>query len=517
MKMHELEFGSNLSALAARYRRYDHVTTACAAAAMMFALLALTSGVWGSGLPVMGTWAAATTFAAAIALLSLQRRPRLAFVSAACGALLSGLVLLQCATGWAWLTPLSSTPIAMICLLMLCLSELSYLRQLSTAVEWLTLGVFVLTLLELLDFLNGNLLFSGLSAHGRMTLHAAWACALLSVGMLMAQRHGFMAFLLAEGPISARTRRLLLAALLLPPLLGWLRIVGERHGLYQHNFGVALFTLCNVLGFALLLYQDARFLHLSETHRAELDEAVAQRTRQLEQANEELRRLDKVKSEFLATVTHELLTPMNAVLGFTELVLDGNAGEPTSEQREYLGIVLSSGQHLRRLIEKMLFLTRLESGDITAQREWFDVRDVLMQVASDFTPPLDRVKLEVQPPAEPLPIYSDAAKVSQVLHDLVENALKFTPQGQVLVACEAHDAEVALVVSDTGIGIREEDLDKVFQPFQQADSSYARKYEGVGLGLFTCKKIVELLGGHIEVESKPHEGTRFVVTVPREG
>lgn len=265
------------------------------------------------------------------------------------------------------------------------------------------------------------------------------------------------------------------------------------------------------------------FNHMSERldamHQG-LESTVTERTAELEAANVRLRELDQLKSEFLATMTHELRTPLNSILGFSELLLS-DSENLEDEQREHLRCIFGSAEHLLKIIEEILDVSKIEAGKMTTEPQWFSATDLARQ-AVDIMRPLAKsrtidIGTVVESP-EPLLVYSDPHRLLRTLVNLVGNAVKFTHKGAVTVTVRVEDGPLdgtlVFAVRDTGIGIRADDLRQLFHPFQQVDSSTRRQYEGTGLGLYYSKKVVDLLGGRIDVESVWQQGSTFTVRIP---
>ncbi|WP_334109877.1 ATP-binding protein [Thermodesulfitimonas autotrophica] len=251
-----------------------------------------------------------------------------------------------------------------------------------------------------------------------------------------------------------------------------------------------------------------------------LTQELATQSVELEQKNLALEQATKAKSEFLAKMSHELRTPLNAIIGFTELLLTGAAGTLTPRQQEYLTDVHESSNHLLALINDILDLAKIESGKIELQIEEVDLFSPLQNALHLLTPEATKKDLTIEnrvPPGEFL-VMADAYRLQQVFNNLLSNAVKFTPTGgRVCVAACRKENMVAVTVADTGIGIKAEDIPKIFEEFKQVDSSIARHYGGTGLGLAIVKKIVEMHGGTIWVESTPGKGSAFTFTLPCSG
>ena len=244
-------------------------------------------------------------------------------------------------------------------------------------------------------------------------------------------------------------------------------------------------------------------------------DAIEERDRNLERINQELLRANQVKSEFLAMMGHELKTPLHAIRGFSQLLLEGIDGPLTPKQREDVESILASGDHLLELIDNLLRFSKLEAGEERLHLEEVDPATIAAEVAQAFERFAREKGLELRLHVNPMRIQADGTKLRQILMNLVSNAVKYTKRGTVEIAAEARDGNVLFVVADTGPGIPPQDQERIFEPFTQLDSSSTRETMGLGLGLAIVKKYVELHGGRVWLESAPGEGSRFYFTIPQ--
>jgi signal transduction histidine kinase len=248
----------------------------------------------------------------------------------------------------------------------------------------------------------------------------------------------------------------------------------------------------------------------------DLERKVAERTEALMVANQKLESASEHKSQFLANVSHELRTPLNAIIGFTRLVLRKTEGQIPELQKENLQKVLISSEHLLKLINDLLDLSKIEAGKMEVFAESFQVDEVVQLAASTVEPMLKDGRVSLTKAIAPdIPaLNTDRENLKQILLNLLSNAAKFTEEGEIKISAWNENGSLKLVVSDTGIGMRKEALDEIFEEFRQADMLDKKKYGGTGLGLAIVRKFVNLLGGGISVESEVGRGSTFTVTLP---
>jgi signal transduction histidine kinase len=237
---------------------------------------------------------------------------------------------------------------------------------------------------------------------------------------------------------------------------------------------------------------------------------------ELSETNAELMQASRLKSQFLASMSHELRTPLNSIIGFSKVLLNRFDGELTERQETYIRSVHNSGAHLLQLINGILDFSRIEAGKLEMVSEEVDLHE-LIDECIESSMPLARgkqMKVEKNVPLELPPLSGDRTKIKQILLNLLSNAIKFTGQGRVLVSVVPEPDVIRVSVADTGIGIREDDLARLFEPFQQLDNPVVRSAGGTGLGLAISKKFVELHGGRIWAESRENQGSTFHFTLP---
>jgi signal transduction histidine kinase len=300
---------------------------------------------------------------------------------------------------------------------------------------------------------------------------------------------------------------------------------------YQQTVDHVAVEWRNALAQLLLLYLSSLYLLMSGRNAEKLRERTTQavrlardsihqlqeRSNQLAKAKEEAEAASVAKSQFLANMSHELKTPLNAIIGYSEMLIEDPDADEASRRADLEKIRLS-GQHLLGLINEVLELARLESGKSNVSLEEIDVATLAQEAAVGLQAVAQKNKnvMEVSCQRNLAPMLTDAVKLRQILMNLLGNALKFTEGGRVRLEVRTTEDDTALTfrVSDTGMGMSETQIVRLFQPFTQGDGSATRKHGGAALGLTLTKRYCEMLGGTLAVESKPQAGTIFTVTLP---
>ncbi len=254
-------------------------------------------------------------------------------------------------------------------------------------------------------------------------------------------------------------------------------------------------------------------------HRELLEDLVAERTLELATARDQALQATRAKSEFLANMSHELRTPLNSIIGFTGIIKGKLAGPINQEQAKQLGMVYKSAQHLLSLINDILDLSKVEAGKTEVTKEDFDLAALINELQGLLQPQLKTkgLVLEVDIKCAAEVIHTDRGKLRQVLINLLSNAVKFTDSGVIGLRVRQEKKEIIFTISDSGIGIDQNQLEHIFDAFHQVEGSDTRLYPGTGLGLAISKHFIDLLGGKIGVESQLGKGSTFIIQLPYVG
>jgi PAS domain S-box-containing protein len=269
--------------------------------------------------------------------------------------------------------------------------------------------------------------------------------------------------------------------------------------------------------------ENERLYEALKQLNSELEERIREATADLAEQNarlqwqsQEVERANRLKSEFLASMSHELRTPINALIGYSALLLDGVLGEVNPRQKDALSRGRAAAEHLLALINDILDLAKIEAGKMPLHLEDVPIRSVVLEVAQQIEPMVRKKQLDfsIDVASDCPVIYSDRTKIKQVLLNLLSNAVKFTNQGRVAVIARRAKDGVLIDVVDTGIGIRESDLQAIWEDFRQVDQSRTREFGGTGLGLSITRKLLARLGGSVSVKSEYGSGSTFSVALP---
>ncbi|MFH2067417.1 MAG: ATP-binding protein [Pseudomonadota bacterium] len=271
--------------------------------------------------------------------------------------------------------------------------------------------------------------------------------------------------------------------------------------------------ICSTVAMAI---QNARLFEQARHHEKMLEQKVAEQTAELTVAMEQAMAADRLKSAFLATMSHELRTPLNSIIGFTGIMLQGLAGPLNEEQHKQLSMVQGSSRHLLALINDVLDISKIEAGQLNLSVSSFALKGSIEKMVKLVSPQAKAkgIALRIEMDENVDTVTTDQRRLEQVILNLLNNAVKFTETGEVSILCRRDHDHYRISVSDTGIGIKPEEISGLFQPFHQIDTGLSRKHEGTGLGLSICWKLITMMNGTIDVQSVWEKGSTFTVRLP---
>jgi signal transduction histidine kinase len=411
--------------------------------------------------------------------------------------------------------PNSSTSLALSCTALLCLYR-STDRTILVA-QLLGAAVAVLALIPTVGYVYGAQQLYAIAKYTGIAFHTGLALLALSAGLLLARHDkGPVSALTTDAPSGVMTRRLLAAAILVPLLVGYLRVIGERLDFYDSPLGVALFVVTMIVMLSVLVWRAAvafgrsdRELRIVQRHREQL--LVRERT-----AREKAERADQAKDEFIAALSHELRTPLNAILGWMYMLQQETI--PDASRTKATDVVLRNAGVLSRLIEDLLDTSRITTGHLVLSMGPLDVRTVVQAAVDSVLPAAAARSVDVVVPrmTAPVPMVGDAERLQQIVWNLLSNAIKFSPPGtQVHISVGSTVDEIVISVKDEGEGIDPAFLPHVFDRLRQGDASTTRAQGGLGLGLFIARHLTILHGGTLDAHSNgPGTGAAFTVRLP---
>ncbi|MBN6188397.1 HAMP domain-containing histidine kinase [Aneurinibacillus sp. BA2021] len=246
---------------------------------------------------------------------------------------------------------------------------------------------------------------------------------------------------------------------------------------------------------------------------------MSRQNKVLEETNRKLAELDRVKTEFLANVSHELRTPLTVIMGYSELLAERLQKADNTADLKFVETMHRKSEDLLSLINDLIDFSRIESGRMELKLSRFKLEDIVDEIVEELATSVSMKQhtMEVEHADAPLYLLADRGKVKQITANLLQNAIKYTPNGgRIVVRTYVSGEAGCLEVEDSGIGISQEQIEQLYQPFKQMDSSYNKKYEGFGLGLAITKSLVQSHNGTIQVQSTVGKGSRFIVSLPRE-
>ncbi len=377
---------------------------------------------------------------------------------------------------------------------------------------------FLLGLLGVLGYVYGITALYRIHAYATMAVHTAGSICVLSLGHLSSRPRNCIHHLLTSDTIGGKlTRRVLPATILVPLIVGWIRLKGQQAGYYDTEFGIAIFALSIVIILAGVVWWNATMLDRTDTHRQQLlgdRESLLTRERLARQRAETA---VLARDQLLSLVSHELRTPLTpAVLLLSSLQ---RRHELPNDIRVDLREIQDQIQIEVRLIDELLDLVRLDQGKLMLERVVVDFHGIIRKTASalDKSHVAKDIEMSLELSATQFHVLGDRGRLQQVVHNLLDNAHKFTPDGGSVRICTSNNqsGQLCLDVIDSGVGIDAESIGRIFGAFEQGDASTTRRFGGLGIGLTITKRLVELQGGTLQAASPGKDkGAVFTVRLP---
>jgi len=411
--------------------------------------------------------------------------------------------------------PNSSTSLSLSAVALLCLYRGE--RRGIVLAQMLGAVVAVFALVPTVGYLYGAEQLYAIARYTGIAVHTGIALFVLALGIMTARPdQGPVAALMSDAPHGVMARRLLLSAFVVPLALGYVRFAGERQGLYDTGFGIAVFAVGVIVLLSLTIWRTAVALSRSEQARQSMEAARDELLVREREARERAERADRAKDEFIAALSHELRTPLNAVVGWMQMLQQGILAEAT--RTKATEAMARNARMLARLIEDLLDTSRITMGHLTIARARVNVDAVVREAIESVLPAAHAkgVAIALQPAAREAAIVGDAQRLQQVVWNVLSNAIKFSPPGStVTVGVTAPEGVVAVSVRDEGEGIPPEFLPHVFDRFRQDDSAPPRERSGLGLGLYIARHLIEQHGGTIVADSEgTGRGATFTIRLP---